>query len=172
MSNIAVYPGSFDPLTFGHLDIIARGAKLFGELHVLVVHNPAKTPYFSSAERVEFIRSSLTEAGRFGDPIAAGAKITVETLDQGLLVEYCHKVGANILIKGVRSNADLDYELPMAKVNHDLAGVETLFLPADTQHGFVSSSLVRQVASLGGSVENYVPTVVVRALNARKANAK
>jgi pantetheine-phosphate adenylyltransferase len=170
MSSIAVYPGSFDPMTFGHLDIVARAAKLFSELHVLVVHNPEKTPFFSSAERVELILSSLTEAGRFGEPIDPKAKIVVETLDQGLLVEYCHKVHASALIKGVRSTADLDYELPMAHVNRDLAQVETLFLPADPQHGFVSSSLVKQVAALGGSVEKYVPTAVVRALAAQKAN--
>jgi pantetheine-phosphate adenylyltransferase len=169
MSSIAVYPGSFDPMTFGHLDIVARGAKLFGELHVLVVHNPAKNPFFTSAERIELIRASLTEAGRFGAPIDPKAKIVIETLDQGLLVEYCHRVNASVLVKGVRSTADLDYELPMARVNRDLAGVETLFLPADPQHGFVSSSLVRQVAALGGSVEKYVPTAVVRALNAKQA---
>jgi pantetheine-phosphate adenylyltransferase len=172
MTSIAVYPGSFDPLTFGHLDIAARAARLFDELHILVVHNPGKSPRFSSAERVEMIKHSLAEAGRFGTsfPSAAHVKIVIDSLDEGLLVDYCRKVSANALVKGVRNNADLEYELPMARVNRDLAGVETIFLPSDPQHGFVSSSLVKQVADLGGSVEKYVPSVFVKALQASAAN--
>ena len=174
MPSIAVYPGSFDPLTFGHLDIAARTARLFDELHIVVVHNPAKTPRFTSEERIELIRGSLSEAGRFGNPMPSAnkIKIIVDTLDNGLLVDYCRMVGATALVKGVRSNADLDYELPMARVNRDLAGVETIFMPADPQHGFVSSSLVKQVADLGGSVDKYVPAVIVRALAATAVNRK
>lgn len=172
MSSIAVYPGSFDPLTFGHLNIAARAAHLFDELHIVVVHNPAKQPRFSSAERVELIRASLSEAGRFGTPMPSSnvSKIVIDTLDNGLLVDYCRMVGANALLKGVRNNADLEYELPMAFVNRDLAGVETIFMPANPQNGFVSSSLVKQVADLGGSVDNYVPSAVARALAASAAN--
>ena len=172
MKKIAVYPGSFDPVTFGHLDIAARAAAMVDELHIVVVHNPAKKPYFSSEERVALIEASFTEAARFGKAFPTSTKLVVDTLDNGLLVDYCRKVGATVLIKGVRNNADLEYELPMARVNRDLANVETLFLPADPQHGFVSSSLVRQVASLGGSIEKYVPTAVVRALAAKAANRK
>ena len=169
MKKIAVYPGSFDPVTFGHLDIAARAAAMVDELHIVVVHNPAKKPYFSSQERVALIEVSFTEAARFGKAFPASTKLVVDTLDNGLLVDYCRKAGATVLIKGVRNNADLEYELPMARVNRDLAGVETIFLPADPGQGFVSSSLVKQVAELGGSVDNYVPAAVVKAL---KASAK
>lgn len=167
MKKIAVYPGSFDPVTFGHLDIAARAAGLVDELHILVVHNPGKKPFFSSEERTKLIEASFTEAARFGKAFPTTTKLVVDTLDQGLLVDYCRKVGATVLIKGVRNNADLDYELPMARVNRDLAGVETIFLAADPGQGFVSSSLVRQVAELGGSVEKYVPAAVVKALRAK-----
>ncbi|MFM6978079.1 MAG: pantetheine-phosphate adenylyltransferase [Micrococcales bacterium] len=170
MPKIAVYPGSFDPITFGHLDIAARAAGLFDELHIVVVHNPAKTPFFTSEERVSLIEASFSEAARFGKafPSSKQAKVIVSTMDNGLLVDYCKKVGASVLIKGVRNNADLEYELPMARVNRDLAAVETVFMPADPSQGFVSSSLVKQVAELGGSVDKYVPSAVVKALKAKR----
>lgn len=168
MPKIAVYPGSFDPITFGHLDIAARAASLFDQLHIVVVHNPSKTPFFTSEERVELIEASFNEAARFGKAFPSTSKVVVSTMDSGLLVDYCKKVGANVLIKGVRNNADLEYELPMARVNRDLAGVETVFLPADPSQGFVSSSLVRQVAELGGSVDKYVPSAVVKALKGKR----
>jgi pantetheine-phosphate adenylyltransferase len=167
MSKIAVYPGSFDPITLGHLDIISRAALVVDELHVVVVHNPGKTPRFSSEERVELIRASLAEHG-----IHSNAKVVVDTLDSGLLVNYCRMVGAAVLVKGFRSNVDLDYELPMAQVNRDLAGVETIFIPADPEHGHVSSSLVKQVADLDGSVTKYVSNAVARALQTSAANRK
>jgi pantetheine-phosphate adenylyltransferase len=167
MSTIAVYPGSFDPITLGHLDIIARASKVVDELHVVVVHNPSKSPRFSSAERVELIRASLAEHSIHGK-----AKVVVDTLDGGLLVNYCRMVGASVLIKGFRSNVDLDYELPMAQVNRDLAGVETIFIPADPEHGHVSSSLVKQVADLEGSVTKYVSQAVARALATSAVNRK
>jgi pantetheine-phosphate adenylyltransferase len=167
MPTTAVYPGSFDPITLGHLDIIARAALLVDELHVVVVHNPNKTPRFTSAARVELIRASLAEHG-----VHNNAKIVVDTLDSGLLVNYCRMVGASALVKGFRSNVDLDYELPMAQVNRDLAGVETIFIPANPEHGHVSSSLVKQVADLEGSVTKYVSNAVARALAASAANRK
>lgn len=167
MPSIAVYPGSFDPITLGHLDIAARAAKLFDELHILVVHNPAKAPRFSSEERVELIRASLAEL-----KINGPAKITVDTLDGGLLVNYCKMVSATALVKGFRTSVDLDYELPMAQVNRDLAGVETVFIPADPVHGHISSSLVRQVADLEGKVDKYVTQAVARALATSTANRK
>jgi pantetheine-phosphate adenylyltransferase len=166
MPTIAVYPGSFDPITFGHLDIAERAAKLFDELHILVVHNPAKSPRFSSEERVELVRASLSEVG------IESKKITVDTLDSGLLVNYCRMVGATALVKGFRTSVDLDYELPMAQVNRDLADVETCFIPADPIHGHISSTLVKQVADLEGSVQKYVPEVVARALASSSANRK
>lgn len=167
MSSIAVYPGSFDPITLGHLDIIARAAKLFDELHVLVVHNPKKAPNFSSLERVELIRASIAE-----QHISGPAKISIETLDSGLLVNYCKMIGAEALVKGFRNNVDLDYELPMAQVNRDLTGVETIFIPANPIYGNVSSSLVKQVADLGGDVDKYVTSSVAKALRASAANRK
>lgn len=162
MAKLAVYPGSFDPITLGHVDIIARAASLFDELEVLVVHNPDKAPRFSSAERVSLIRDSLAESG------VNDSNIRVTELSAGLLVDYLRTVGAKVLLKGFRSNVDLDYELPMAKVNRDLSGIETVFIAADPQHGLVASSLVRQVAELGGPVENYVSKAVAKALGSSK----
>lgn len=167
MPSIAVYPGSFDPITLGHLDIAARAANLFDEVHVLVVHNPSKAPRFSSEERVELIRTSLAAL-----KITGPAKISVDTLDGGLLVNYCKMVGATALVKGFRTSVDLDYELPMAQVNRDLAGVETVFIPADPIHGHVSSSLVKQVADLGGEVSKYVTQATAHALAASVSNRK
>ena len=153
---IAVYPGSFDPFTYGHLDIATRAAKMFETVHIVVVHNPAKNPRLSTTQRVELIKEILN--GKPGNYV-------VSSLDTGLLVDYCKDLGADALVKGVRTNVDLDYELPMAQVNRDLSGIETIFIPADPTHGFVSSSLVKQVFDLGGDISKYVPAEVVRALS-------
>jgi pantetheine-phosphate adenylyltransferase len=152
---IAVYPGSFDPITFGHIDIATRAAKLFDTVHVLVVHNPAKNPKLSLEKRVELVKGVLA---------AVPGKFVVDSLASGLLVDYCRSISAQALVKGVRTNVDLDYELPMAQVNRDLSGIETVFLPADPAHGFISSSLVKQVADLGGDISKYVPALVAKAL--------
>lgn len=146
-------PGSFDPVTLGHLDVIERAAGLFDELHVLVVHNPGKSALLPIAQRVSLIQEAVAEAGMAGN-------ITVTSWSVGLLVDYCTDVGASVLVKGIRSQIDVAYETPMAIVNRDLAGVETIFLLPDPAHAHVSSSLVRQVASLGGDVSPYVPRVV------------
>jgi pantetheine-phosphate adenylyltransferase len=152
---IAVYPGSFDPITFGHIDIATRAAKLFETVHVLVVHNPGKNPKLSLDKRVELVKAVLAnQPGNF----------VVSSLASGLLVDYCKEVKAEALVKGIRTNVDIDYELPMAQVNRDLSGIETVFLPADPAYGFISSSLVKQVASLGGDISKYVPAEVVEAL--------
>jgi len=157
MSRIAVVPGSFDPVTLGHLDVIDRAAGLFDELHVLVVHNPAKTALLPIAKRVELLRDAVAEAG-------LPDNIRVESWSVGLLVDYCTDVGASVLVKGIRSQVDVAYETPMAIVNRNLAGVETVFLLPDPAHAHVSSSLVRQVAALGGDVSPYVPPVVAELL--------
>lgn len=162
MAKLAVYPGSFDPITLGHVDIIARAASLFDELEVLVVHNPDKAPRFSSAERVQLIKDSLAES------LVDVSNVRVTELTTGLLVDYLRQAKAKVLLKGFRNNVDLDYELPMAKVNRDLSGIETVFIAADPQYGLVASSLVRQVAELGGPVENYVSKAVAKALGAKK----
>jgi len=152
---IAVYPGSFDPITYGHIDIATRAAKLFETVHVLVVHNPGKNPKLSLDRRVELVKAVLADQpGNF----------VVSSLASGLLVDYCKEVKAEALVKGIRTNVDIDYELPMAQVNRDLSGIETVFLPADPAHGFISSSLVKQVESLGGDISKYVPAEVVEAL--------
>ena len=153
---IAVVPGSFDPVTLGHVDVIGRAARLFDRLHVVVTHNPAKSALLDVDERVRLIRESLADAGVPG--------VEVDSWSAGLLVDYCRRVGADVLVKGLRSSTDAAYETPMALVNRDLAGVETLFLVAQPGTSHVSSSLVRQVASLGGDVSPYVPAVVAKAL--------
>jgi len=157
MPRIAVVPGSYDPVTLGHLDVIERAAGVFDELHVLVVHNPGKVALIPFADRVALVRDSIAEAGIKGS-------ILVTSWSVGLLVDYCTDVGATILVKGVRGQTDLVYETPMAIVNRDLAGVETVFLLPNPEHSHVSSSLVRQVNSLGGDVRPYVPPAVARFL--------
>ena len=157
MHRIAVVPGSFDPITLGHIDVIERAAGLFDELHVLVVHNPGKTALLPIAQRVSLIEQAVREAGLPGN-------IKVTSWSVGLLVDYCADVGASVLVKGIRSQIDVAYETPMAIVNRDLAGVETVFLLPNPAHAHVSSSLVRQVASLGGDVSPYVPASVANYL--------
>ncbi len=158
MSRIAVVPGSFDPITLGHLDVIERAAGIFDELHVLVVHNPGKTALLPIAQRVALIEQAVREAQLPG-------RILVTSWSVGLLVDYCTDVGASVLVKGIRSQVDVAYETPMAIVNRDLAGVETIFMLPSPAHAHVSSSLVRQVASLGGDVAPYVPAAVEAYLN-------
>lgn len=153
MNRIAVVPGSFDPVTLGHLDVIERAARLWDEIHVLVVHNPNKTALLPIAQRVTLLERSITEAG-------LPSNILVSSWSVGLLVDYCSDVGADVLVKGIRSQVDVAYETPMAIVNRHLAGVETVFLLTDPANAHVSSSLVRQVASLGGDVSPYVPRAV------------
>jgi len=157
MSRIAVVPGSFDPVTLGHLDVIERSARIFDQIHVLVVHNPSKTALLPISQRVSLIQESIEEAGIRGD-------ILVTSWSVGLLVDYATDVGASVLVKGIRSQVDVAYETPMAIVNRNLAGVETIFMLPDPAHAHVSSSLVRQVASLGGDVAPYVPKAVANYL--------
>ncbi len=152
MNSIGIVPGSFDPVTLGHLDVIARARGLFDQLHVVVVHNPDKRAMLPIAQRVSLIEKALADAG-LGD-------IHVTNWSMGLLVDYCQEVGAKVLIKGLRRASDVAYETPMAIVNRKLADIETVFLMPDPVHGHVSSSLVRQVAGLGGDISPYVPAAV------------
>lgn len=153
MSKIAVVPGSFDPTTLGHLDVIVRAANVFDEVHVVVVHNPGKTALIPISRRVELIEQALAETNVRGN-------VRVASWSMGLLVDYCTDVRANVIVKGIRGMNDIAYETPMAIVNRDLARVETVFMLPDPQNAHVSSSLVRQVSSLGGDVSPYVPRVV------------
>ena len=158
MSRIAVVPGSFDPVTLGHLDVIERAAAIFDEVHVVVVHNPAKEAMLPIARRVSLIEQAVADR-------ALPTSILVTSWSVGLLVDYCTDVGASVLVKGVRSQVDVAYETPMAIVNRNLANVETIFMLPDPAHAHVSSSLVRQVSALGGDVAPYVPRAVAEYLD-------
>ena len=160
MSKLAVYPGSFDPITLGHLDIIERALDVVERLQVVVVHNPSKQPFFTLNERVQMVTDALIERGLMG-------RVTVDSLDSGLLTSYASELGASVLIKGFRTGVDIEYELPMARVNRDLTGIETVFLPSDPANTHISSSLVKQVASLGGDITKYVPASVIRGFKAK-----
>ena len=153
MITIAVVPGSFDPVTLGHLDVIGRAAGIFDQVHVLVVHNPDKSALLPIAQRVSLLQQAIVDEG-------LPSNILVTSWSVGLLVDYCVEVGAKVLVKGIRSQVDVAYETPMAIVNRNLSGVETVFLLPDPAHAHVSSSLVRQVAALGGDIAPYVPAAV------------
>jgi pantetheine-phosphate adenylyltransferase len=157
---IAIYPGSFDPVTLGHLSVIRRAQNLESQLIVLVVHNPNKKSLFTPAERVTLIEKSLDELGL--------GPITVNTLESGLLADEAKRLGARVIIKGLRTAADLDYELQFASMNRDLTGVETVFLPTEPAFSQTSSSLIREVSQLGGDVSKHVTKAVQQALQEKK----
>lgn len=159
MAKIAVYPGSFDPITLGHLSVIRRAKTFCDELYVLVAHNPNKKNLFTQAERAKLIEASCQELG------IAGVKVI--EMDSGLLADAAEKLNAQIIIKGLRTSADLDYELQFASMNRDLTGIETIFLPTEPQFSQTSSSLIREVASLGGDVSGHVSKAVLSALRSR-----
>lgn len=152
---IAVCPGSFDPVTAGHLDVIERCAKLFAQVHVVVAVNAAKKPMFSEEERKSMITQALE---------ADGVHNVVVSSTEGLITDYCTKVGADIIVKGLRQNGDYEAELGMALVNRQLSGVETLFIPADPIREHISSSIVKDVARHGGDISGMVPASVHNAL--------
>ena len=152
----AVSPGSFDPVTNGHLDIIDRASRLYDELIVAVLINQSKHGLFSVDERLEMLRE-----------VTKGySNVRVESF-HGLLVEFCREQGAAVVVKGLRAVSDFDYELQMAQMNVGLAGVETLFMPTNPLYSFLSSSLVKDVAKWGGDVSAHVPEVVGRRLAER-----
>jgi pantetheine-phosphate adenylyltransferase len=154
----AVCPGSFDPVTLGHVDVVRRAAAMFDEVVVAVAINPKKQGLFSVDERRELI------AGAVGDlPNVSTAAFT------GLLVDWCREQGVGVIAKGLRSDTDYAYELPMAQMNRHLTGVDTVFLTADPAHTFVSSSLVKEVARGGGDVSAFLTPEVLEALTARLA---
>jgi pantetheine-phosphate adenylyltransferase len=162
VAKIAIYPGSFDPITLGHLSVIRRAKSLSEKLIVLVAHNPGKKNLFTAEERVALIQASLKELGLTG--------IEVSQSNSGLLANVAKELGAEILIKGLRTAADLDYELQFASMNRDLTGVETVFLPTEPKYSQTSSSLIREVAALGGDVSQHVTESVRQALIARRSN--
>ena len=156
MNHRAVCPGTFDPPTNGHLDVIGRAATMFDELVVATGVNQSKNRLFADDERVELLREVL----------AGLDNVTVGTFD-GLLVDYCRAEGIGVIVKGVRSAADYDYELQMALMNRRLTGVETVFVPAAPEFAHLSSSLVKEVARFGGDVSGFVPAVVHSRLTTR-----
>lgn len=149
-----VCPGSYDPVTNGHLDVIARAAALFDEVVVAILHNPAKTGTFSIDERAAYLEQGL----------AGLTHVTVAAYANRLVVDVCRDVGAEAMVKGLRGGTDFAYELPMALMNKHLTGVETLFLPANPAFEHVSSSLVKEVVRYGGDVSGLVPDDVRDAL--------
>lgn len=154
-----VCPGSYDPVTAGHVDVIARAARLYDEVVVAVLHNPAKTGTFTVPERIELLHADLADAGV--------ENVRLEAFANRLLVDVCRDVEAAVVVKGLRGGTDFAYELPMALMNRHLSGVETVFLPGDPQFEHVSSSLVKEVARFGGDITGLVSERVRAALTRR-----
>ncbi|MDB4957839.1 MAG: pantetheine-phosphate adenylyltransferase [Myxococcales bacterium] len=153
--SIAVYPGTFDPITNGHLDILERALRLFDSVIVTVALNQRKQPLFTVDERIQFIRDALP---------SYGTRLEFATFD-GLLVDFCRSRGASVIVRGLRALADFEYEFQFSHMNRRLApGVDSVFLMTDERNHYVSSSLVKEVASLGGDVTGLVPAAVVHAL--------
>jgi pantetheine-phosphate adenylyltransferase len=151
-----VCPGSFDPVTNGHIDVIERAAQLFDEVSVVVTINRSKTSMFDVEERQQMLRESTAHL----------PNVLVDAF-HGLLVDYCRDHDARAIVKGLRAVSDFDYELQMAQMNHRLSGVDTVFVPTSPDSSFLSSSLVKEVAMWGGDVSGLVPAAVLPRLTAR-----
>ena len=155
---VVVYPGSFDPVTNGHLDIIKRAAKQFPQLIVAVVANPSKKPMFTLEQRVAMLR----------DACGALDNVKVDSF-AGLLVDYLHTVGDGLILKGLRIVSDFEHEFSMALLNRKLRnGVDTIFMPASPEYAYVSSSSVKEVFSLGGDISEFVPPAVESHMRAQR----
>ena len=155
---VAVYPGSFDPITNGHTSILRSGLVAFDKIVMAVLYNPRKNAMFTVEERMEMIREAAEEMG------LDEGRVEVDSFD-GLLVEYCRKKGAQVILRGLRAVADFEYELQMANMNRHLnPEVETTFIMADDAHFYVSSNLIKEAAKLGGNVDELVPAVVAARL--------
>lgn len=155
--SVAVYPGSFDPITYGHLDIIERGLKIFDRIIVAVARNSMKNALFDIDERVDLIREVL----------AGNDRASVDTFD-GLLVEYVRSRNASVIIRGLRAISDFEYEFQIAQMNRSIAtDVETLFMMTSVPYGYLSSSIVKEVGSLNGPIDGFVPPLIKSALIAK-----
>ncbi len=153
----ALVPGSFDPPTKGHIDVIDRCASLFDRVVVAVANNPSKNPLFTAEERVALLEKCCVKL----------PNVTFSSFD-GLLVEFVRIAGADVIVKGLRVVTDFEYELQLAQMNRHLSGILTLFVPTNPEFGYLSSSLVKEVAAFGGSVDSLVPPCVVAALKERR----
>lgn len=154
MASIAVCPGSFDPITYGHLDIITRGAKVFDEVHVVVLNNSSKNPLFSVDERMDLIKTVTKNL----------PNVKVDSF-QGLLIEYAESVNANAIIRGLRAVSDFEYEMQITSMNRVLSDkIETFFIMTNNQYSFLSSSIVKEVAKYDGKISELVPPEVEEAL--------
>ena len=161
--SVAVYPGSFDPITNGHVDVIRRAAAAFDRIVVGVLANPRKQPLLSADQRVDIIRAALREAGAPSD------RIDVQSFD-GLTVEFCHAVGAGFIVRGLRAISDFESEMQLAHNNRVLAPeVDTVFFMTSVENGYVSSSLVKEIAAFGGDVSGMVPAAAAAALDSARA---
>jgi pantetheine-phosphate adenylyltransferase len=154
-----VCPGSFDPITFGHLDIVERASKMFDEVVIAVLVNQTKSSLFTVAERIEMIQ----------EVTAQFPNVKVDSWS-GLLVDYCVEKEIPIIVKGLRAVTDFDYELQMSQINFQLKGIETLFMSTAPAHSFLSSSLVKEIASYQGDVSSYIPASLVSRLQERLAH--
>ncbi len=157
MSGEAIYPGSFDPVTFGHLDVIRRAATLFPHLVVAVVGNPSKQSVFAAEERVALITAEIED-------LVPGVEVVAF---EGLLVDLCRDRGIMTVVKGLRGAGDLEVELRMAQMNRQIGDVESVFLAASPEHSHLASSFVREIARFGGRLDHAVPQAVERALRQR-----
>ena len=153
-----VCPGSFDPITYGHLDIVERASSIFDEVVIAVMVNKTKQTLFTVEERMEMTKEVTSKF----------PNVKVDSWS-GLLVDYCKKNDISIIVKGLRAVTDFDYELQMSQINLQLQGVETLFLSTAPAHSFLSSSLVKEIASHGGDVSSYIPAVLLERLKDRLA---
>lgn len=161
MNHVAVYPGSFDPITNGHLDIIARAANVFEQVIVGVLANPRKAPMLDVETRIRVIREALTANG------STSGRVEVEAFD-GLTVELCRARGAGSIVRGLRAISDFETEMQLAHNNRVLAPeVDTVFFMTSVEHGYVSSSLVKEIAAFGGDVSTMIPAAAVAALAGR-----
>jgi pantetheine-phosphate adenylyltransferase len=157
--NTALYPGSFDPITFGHLDVIRRSAAVFDKLVVGVLVNPRKSPMLELEDRIAAISEALDE-----DQAPGQGKVEVTSFD-GLTVDYCVKIGARFIVRGLRAVSDFESELQMAHTNRKLAPeVDTIFFMTALEHAYLSSSLVKEIAAFGGDVSRFVPAAALRRL--------
>lgn len=162
MTTKAVYAGSFDPITLGHMDLIERAYGVFDEVIIAIGVNSSKKPVFTTEERIELIKQSAMIGS--WEP-----RITIESFE-GLLVNFCKKVQANVIIRGLRAVSDFEYELGIAHANRSQAPkIDTFFLPTKPEYSFVSSSIVREIAKYGGDLSKYVTPVVDKALRAKFA---